>query len=54
MAKMLKSSNPDYLDVIDKNSKKEVIASLVETVSEIKSEYTETYGCDVKLIDATN
>ena len=54
MAKMLKLSSLDYLDILDDSDKKEIIASLVETVSEIRSEYTETYDCDVKLIDATN
>ena len=54
MAKMLTLSNLDYLNILDNNGKKEAITSLAETVSEIRSEYTETYDCDVKLIDATN
>lgn len=53
MAKMTKLSNIDYLDSLDKKEHKEVINSLLEVLSDIRSEYSRTFPNDRKLIDAT-
>ena len=53
MAKMIKLSNVDYLDSLEKEEHKEVIASLIEVTSEIRSEYSSVFICDQKLINVT-
>ena len=53
MAKMIKLSNIDYLDFLEKKEHKEVISSLAEVTSEIRSEYSSVFPCDQKLINAT-
>ena len=54
MAKMIKLSNIDYLDSLEKKEQKEVISSLAEVTSEIRSEYSSVFPCDQKLINHTD
>ena len=54
MAKMIKLSNIDYLDSLEKKEHKEVISSLAEVTSEIRSEYSSVFTCDQKLINQTD
>ena len=54
MAKMIKLSNVNYLDSLEKKEQKEVISSLVEVTSEIRSEYSSVFPCDQKLINVTD
>ena len=51
MAKMIKLSNIDYLDSLEKKEQKEIISSLAEVASEIRSEYSSVFVCDQKLIN---
>lgn len=53
LAKMIKLSDTVYLDCLDEKEKKDVISSLAEVSSMIRSEYTGTYPCDIELIDLT-
>ena len=54
MAKMIKLSNTDYSDSLEKKEQKEVISSLAEVTAEIRSEYSSVFPCDQKLINQTD
>ena len=54
MAKMIKLSNISYLDSLDKKEHKDIISSLTEVTSIIRSEYSSVFPCDQRLIELTN